>query len=97
MASDSFVPFLLFAPIHRLIGTDTEGAFLQVEGQAEKRDVADVQSLAHALRNDSQDETQLTVRHGRQSHVPPRSTLCLVEEHFTAKSYTPSSVLFLLF
>lgn len=48
-------------PLCRLIGTENEKAYLRIQGQDEKRDVTDVQCLAHALRNDSQDETQLTV------------------------------------
>ncbi len=49
-------------PSRRLIGTESDQAYLQVQGQTDKRDVTDVQSLAHALRNDSHEEAQLNVR-----------------------------------
>jgi hypothetical protein len=44
------------------MGNDQGQAYLQVQGQADRRSVSDVQSLAHALRNDATSNHETVVR-----------------------------------
>ena len=61
------------------MGNDEAQAYLEIQGQSDRRNVEDVQSLAHALRNDavSNHETVVRTAMRRASTRLPSLPLCV--------------------